>query len=56
MAKAPVAATHYTPRVTEERTLAEIKQLLERPLEYPVDYLPSEETPSASAFIASGEE
>jgi methylamine---glutamate N-methyltransferase subunit C len=54
MAKVPLAGTHYIPGVTEERTLAEIKQLLERHLEYPVDYLPSEATPSASAYIASG--
>ena len=35
------AGTTYIPGVSEEKTLAEIKRLLERHLEYPVDYLPS---------------
>ena len=40
MAKVPLAGTDYIPGVTEERTLAEMKRMLERHLEYPVDYLP----------------
>ena len=40
MAKVPLAGTSYIPGVSEEQTLAEIKRLLERHLEYPVDYLP----------------
>jgi len=41
MAKVPLAGTSYIPGVSEERTLAEIKRMLERHLEYPVDYLPA---------------
>ena len=40
MAKVPLAGTEYVPGVTEERTLTEIKTLLERYLENPIDYLP----------------
>src|SRR5207248_10775464 len=40
MAKVPLAGTDYIPGVTEERALGEIKRLLEKHLEYPVDYLP----------------
>src|ERR671937_45572 len=42
MARVPLAGTDYVPGVTEERTLAEIKRMLEKHLEYPVDYLPAE--------------
>ena len=42
MAKVPLAGTEYIPGVSEERTLGEIKRLLERHLEYPVDFLPGE--------------
>jgi hypothetical protein len=42
MAKVPLAGTDYIPGVTEERTLAEMKRMLERHLAYPVDYLPEE--------------
>jgi methylamine---glutamate N-methyltransferase subunit C len=46
MAKVPLAGTNYIPGVTEERALDEIKRLLERHIEYPVDYLPvAEQTP-----------
>src|SRR6267154_1062153 len=40
MAKVPLAGTNYIPGVTEERALEEVTRLLERHLEYPVDYLP----------------
>ena len=36
MAKVPLAGTNYIPGVTEERALAEMKQMLERHLAYPV--------------------
>ena len=49
MAKVPLAGTTYIPGVSEEKTLAEIKRLLERHLEYPVDYLPTH------AEVMSGE-
>jgi hypothetical protein len=42
MAKVPLAGTEWVPGVTEERALEEIKRLLEKHLEYPVDYLPEE--------------
>jgi hypothetical protein len=40
MAKVPLVGTNYVPGVSEERALDEIKRLLERHLENPVDYLP----------------
>jgi methylamine---glutamate N-methyltransferase subunit C len=40
MARVPLAGTQYVPGVTEENTLTEIKTLLERHLENPVDELP----------------
>jgi hypothetical protein len=40
MAKVPLAGTEYIPGVTEERALKEVKRMLEKHLEYPVDYLP----------------
>jgi hypothetical protein len=42
MAKVPLAGTDYIPGVSEERTLDEIKRLLERYVEYPADYLPEQ--------------
>ena len=42
MAKVPLAGTDWVPGVTEERALEEIKRLLEKHLEYPVDYLPEQ--------------
>src|SRR5213592_5230525 len=42
MAKVPLAGTDWIPGVSEERALAEMKRLLEKHLEYPVDYLPSQ--------------
>src|SRR5437773_1218986 len=42
MAKVPLAGTEWIPGVSEERTLAEMKRMLEKHLEYPVDYLPSQ--------------
>ncbi len=48
MARVPLAGTSYIPGVTEERTLGEIKRLLERHIENPVDYLmPETETSPA---------
>ena len=41
MARVPLAGTDYIPGVSEERTLAEIKRLLERHVENPIDYLES---------------
>ena len=43
MAKVPLAGTEYIPGVSEERSLKEIKRMLERHLEYPVDFLPEQE-------------
>jgi hypothetical protein len=42
MARVPLAGTTYIPGVSEERTLAEIKRLLERHVENPIDYLAPE--------------
>ena len=39
MARVPLAGTDYIPGVSEERTLNEIKTLLERHIENPIDYL-----------------
>jgi methylamine---glutamate N-methyltransferase subunit C len=44
MARVPLAGTDWIPGVSEERTLARMERLLEKHLEYPVDFLP-EETP-----------
>jgi hypothetical protein len=49
MAKVPLAGTDWVPGVTEERALEEIKRLLEKHLEYPVDYLPEQPTEFAGA-------
>ena len=48
MARVPLAGTSYIPGVSEERTLGEIKRLLERHVENPVDYLTPEAQPSAA--------
>jgi hypothetical protein len=49
MARVPLAGTSWIPGVSEERTLARIEQLVEKHLEYPVDYLPTH------AEVMSGE-
>jgi len=49
MAKVPLAGTNYIPGVTEEQALGEIKRLLEKHLEYPVDYLPEQPAEYAGA-------
>jgi glutamate synthase domain-containing protein 2 len=41
MAKVPLAGTSWIPGVSEEQTLAKIERMLEKHLEFPVDYLPS---------------
>src|SRR5205823_9831372 len=46
MARVPLAGTNYIPGVSEERTLSEIKRLLERHIENPVDYLTPEQQPT----------
>jgi glutamate synthase domain-containing protein 2 len=43
MARVPLAGTSYIPGVSEERSLEEIKRLLDRHLENPIDYLPERE-------------
>jgi methylamine---glutamate N-methyltransferase subunit C len=40
MAKVPLAGTDYIPGVSEDNALREIKRMLEKHLEYPVDFLP----------------
>jgi methylamine---glutamate N-methyltransferase subunit C len=41
MARVPLAGTEYIPGVSEERSLAEIRTLLDQYLENPVDFLPA---------------
>jgi glutamate synthase domain-containing protein 2 len=43
MARVPLAGTNYVPGVSEERTLEEMRHMLERHLENPIDYLPDRE-------------
>jgi hypothetical protein len=43
MARVPLAGTNYIPGVSEERTLQEMRRMLERHLENPIDYLPDHE-------------
>jgi glutamate synthase domain-containing protein 2 len=43
MARVPLAGTNYVPGVSEERTLDEMRHMLERHLENPIDYLPDRE-------------
>jgi methylamine---glutamate N-methyltransferase subunit C len=50
MARVPLAGTEYIPGVTETNALEEIKTLLDRHLENPVDYLPQER---AAAEVSS---
>jgi hypothetical protein len=40
MARVPLAGTDYIPGVSEERSLQEIKTLLDQYLENPVDFIP----------------
>jgi methylamine---glutamate N-methyltransferase subunit C len=49
MAKVPLAGTEYIPGISEEKALAEIKRLLEKHIEYPVDYLPEQPAEYAGA-------
>ncbi|MBV8942419.1 MAG: alpha-hydroxy-acid oxidizing protein, partial [Solirubrobacterales bacterium] len=49
MARVPLAGTNYIPGVSEERTLEEIRGLLERHLENPIDYLAPEREPVGDA-------
>ncbi|HWD86213.1 MAG TPA: hypothetical protein VG321_10710, partial [Solirubrobacteraceae bacterium] len=53
MARVPLAGTEYIPGVTEDRALAEIKRLLERHIENPIDYLAP--TPEGVASLGNGE-
>ena len=53
MAKVPLAGTEYIPGVTEERALGEIKTLLERYLDNPIDELRAE-SPASVAAAATG--
>ena len=48
MARVPLAGTDYIPGVSEERTLNEIKRLLERHIENPVDYLAPDVEPTGA--------
>jgi hypothetical protein len=43
MAKVPLAGTDYIPGVSEAQALTEIKRMLEKHLEYPVDFLERQE-------------
>jgi hypothetical protein len=43
MARVPLAGTDYVPGVSESRALEEIKTLLDRYLENPIDHLPERE-------------
>src|SRR4029078_112531 len=49
MAKVPLARTDWSPGVTEERALAKIERLLEKHLEFPVDYPPQSREEIAGA-------
>jgi glutamate synthase domain-containing protein 2 len=48
MARVPLAGTNYIPGQSEERALEEIKRLLERHIENPIDYLAPEVEPTAA--------
>jgi hypothetical protein len=52
MAKVPLAGTEYIPGVTEEKALGEIKTLLDRYLDTPVD----QQHPSPAAVAAQNGE
>jgi methylamine---glutamate N-methyltransferase subunit C len=43
MARVPLAGTQYVPGVTEENALQEIKRMLERHIENPIDFAPEME-------------
>jgi hypothetical protein len=43
MARVPLAGTDYVPGVSESRALEEIKTMLDRYLENPIDELPERE-------------
>jgi hypothetical protein len=47
MARVPLAGTNYIPGLSEERALEEIKRLLERHVENPIDYLAFEREDAA---------
>jgi glutamate synthase domain-containing protein 2 len=49
MARVPLAGTNYIPGASEERTLAEIKHLLERHIDNPIDYFEPEPSPATAA-------
>jgi methylamine---glutamate N-methyltransferase subunit C len=48
MARVPLAGTEYIPGVTEQNALEEIKTMLDRHLENPVDHLPAVHQPAAA--------
>ena len=47
MARVPLAGTEYIPGVSEERALDEIKTMLDRYLENPIDWLPERDRRSS---------
>ena len=53
MARVPLAGTEYVPGVTEEKALAEIKRLLERHIENPIDYRAA--APEGVSSLSGGE-
>jgi len=48
MARVPLAGTDYIPGQSEEQALREIKRLLERHIENPIDYLAAEPEPTTA--------
>jgi hypothetical protein len=48
MARVPLAGTSYIPGVSEERALDEIKTMLDRYLENPIDELPAVRAPAGA--------
>ncbi len=53
MARVPLAGTNYIPGVSEERSLAEIRTLLDQYLENPVDYIPEPSTGAEDGMSAT---
>jgi hypothetical protein len=49
MARVPLAGTNYIPGASEERTLGEIKRLLERHIDNPIDYFEPEPSSATAA-------
>ena len=49
MARVPLAGTSYIPGASEDRTLDEIKRLLERHIDNPVDYFEPEPSSATAA-------